>query len=158
MKLILKILIILGFVSCTSQIQTDSNEIEDKRNEIEIYQSSDDSFQPGFYLTIKDKQAIVYGWETENESDTVYYKSTCELKEDSSKSIRITLESYQLSEVKITQDNLNEFQENKNLKMPIWRAHSSFWGHKADDGSLEFMAVKHSYDSRADNFIFKRIK
>ena len=85
-------------------------------------------------------------------------RSICKLKQDSTDAIRITLENHELTEVKTTENNLNDFKKNDDLNLPIWGAHSSFSGQKTTDGSLDFLAVKHKYLSRADKFKFERIK
>jgi hypothetical protein len=80
------------------------------------------------------------------------------LEENSAEDITIRIENYQLSNFKINKDNFNDFKVNNTLSLPILGAHSRFMGKRLSDDSLELLAIKDTYDSRADNFRFVKIK
>ena len=156
MKTWVTLLVLVLLMSCGNGIKPDKSEIAS--NKSEVYRSSDDSFQKDFYLKIEDEKATIYGWDVSTEKDTIYYRSICKLEEDSTDGIQITLKNYQFTEVKVREENLNDFKVNEELSLDNLGEYSSFWGEKKADGSFHFLAVKHIYHSRADEFTFERIK
>ncbi|MGB1041460.1 MAG: hypothetical protein ACPGVD_11345 [Flavobacteriales bacterium] len=155
MKIALKLLIILIISACKDG-QNATKKADILINE-EIYVSNNESFQKNFFLKIYDEKAIIYGWEISKENDTIYYRSEGAIELDSSDNYWISLKSYQFTDEKFNKNNLNNFKENHNIKIPFLGIHSSFWGSLKPNGSFDFLAVKDIYSGRADKFIFEKV-
>ena len=153
MKIYLTILSILALTSCNNEIKPDK--ASESENQVEIYQSTENSFQKDFYLMIEDENVCVNGWEVTKENDTIYYKSNGKLEIDSAGTFRISLERCEYSRVKA--DHFDGCT-NKILKSSTFSIHNGYTGKKINDNSFEFLAVKSFYLGRADKFIFRRIK
>lgn len=125
----------------------------------ELYRSSESSFQANFFLKIEAEKSTIYGWEITPNNDTIYYRSECKSEESNHEEIRLRLEKYELTRIKLNENNLEEFIEDTTLETSaILFFHNSFFGKQSSDNLIQLQAVKHIYDSRADDFEFERIK
>jgi|GEM_PF-3210278 len=126
-------------------------------SQVEIYRSTENSFQKDFYLEIENDLVNVFGWELTSENDTIYYKSSGELDKKDVGVTSFELETYELTRVKTSETNLNDFKEETGLKNALF-FHSSFFGKKYSEGSMKLQAVKHIYYDRVDEFEFEKIE
>ena len=158
MRIVLKFLVVLTFFSCNNRTKTDAKKQDGLSNESEVYKSSHDSFRKGFFMKIKEKNAIIYGWTINDKKDTIYYRSVSEFEVGKDGQMGIRLEKYELSKIRPTEENLNCFKNDTELNLPELSAYSSFSGKLLSNNSYEFKAVKHNYFGRYDEFKFLRVK
>ncbi len=153
--------------SCQNKENTEdvgTSESSDGIQSVEIYRSTDRSFQADFILKIDQDQATMYGWDVplENEKDTIYYRAQCKQDKDSNGILMsLHLDQYELTKRKVTPYNMDEFKPDTTLGHSnysiLFIHHSSFSYIKSSGDSIEFGAVKHSYSGRFDKFIFEKI-
>jgi hypothetical protein len=131
----------------------------DPDSRYELYRSTEESFQTDFFLKIEGENVTVYGWADTPLNDTVYYRVITEVNQMDSIKMRIKLENHELSAIKTTENNIDQFQEDTTLDYGSYILfHSSFFGKKTSAKIIQMQAVKHIYFGRADTFIFERIR
>lgn len=133
------------------------NEVSNGPQKKQVFKSTDDSFRKDYYLILDGQQVTVIGWETDLSEDTVYFKSTSTIETYKDESLHVTFDKFETSKSKINPDNWDTFTPDSIIKETQFQFFSSFFNGKHTDDQIEFLAIKHSYYSRADQFTFKRI-
>ena len=127
---------------------------------MDIYASSEDSFQQDFFLQMDTSVAIIYGWcLSRGGKDTLYYRSKSKIERKYDGNMSINLKQYDVTRTKTTLTNLNQFSSDWNLAAgDVSRAHTGFISTNQPDSTIEFRAVKLVYAGRFDKFIFEKIE
>ena len=155
MKILINFLLICSFCSCLEDTQTHSSEMGVIT---ETYRSTNESYRKDFYLSITGNEAIIYCWDVNPKGDTVYYWSKGNLEKGNHNELSFDLTKHVFSKTKISEKNLGNLIEDKDENFVTTFLYSSFVGGQIAEGSIRLQGVKHIYDSRADVFLFERIK
>lgn len=122
-----------------------------------LYESSGNSYRKNYYLLIEKGKVTYFGWEPTIKNDTVYFRSTANLKKDS----RITFEWFDCSLQSPQKEKLPAFpvQLNIQLDTAFFKFTALRYLHLSDkQGKIMAWAVKDAYDSRGDQFEFVKIR
>jgi hypothetical protein len=79
------LLVVIAFASCSEAMEEGGTKKTQKPIadiEVEIYRSTEDSYQRNFFLKINGDSSTFYGWEINDNSDTIYYRSITKVEKD----------------------------------------------------------------------------
>ncbi len=119
-----------------------------------VYQSTGRSFRENYLLVIEGKKVTCYGWEITSASDTVYYRSFALLD----KSEYLFFEKFEFSKHKFTTGKTIQFVPDSNITLEPFLLHRYMINVKQTKEGITLVATKDIYDSRADEFYFKRVE
>ncbi|MBN2362496.1 hypothetical protein JXL83_00015 [candidate division WOR-3 bacterium] len=124
-----------------------------------LYESSEDSFKKNFYLYVRSDSATIYGWDLlvfvdTSATDTIHYKAIAEFSMLDSSYISMNFENHEFSRKSFLSENFDSTDiiadNDSGLIFPYV---NMFGGIK--DGKLFLYAIKFTYLSNTDNFIFE---
>ncbi|MBN1151501.1 hypothetical protein JXA84_09830 [candidate division WOR-3 bacterium] len=124
-----------------------------------LYKSSEDSFKKNFYLYVRGDSATLYGWDLlvfvdTSGTDTIHYKACAEFSMLDSSYISMNFKNHEFSRESFLSENFDSTdilaENDSGLIFPYV---NMFGGIK--DGKLYMYAVKFTYLSNTDNFIFE---
>lgn len=118
-----------------------------------IYQSVGNSFRLDYFLTITDDSLTFFGWEMADDSDTVYFKSSCKLNKEGAQSFT----SFEFSGNKPDPRKPDSFTAREDLVIDSHRLHRHLFNLRQIDRYIHVLATKDIYDSRSDEFLFQKI-
>lgn len=119
-----------------------------------IYLSSNESYRSNYFLVVESSQLTLYGWETTMENDTLFFRSTSSLESNNS----VTFDNFEFQKEAINEENIMDFKADIALNVESFLLHKYLMNITESNGEISLLATKDIYCSRADNFIFKKIK
>ncbi len=107
-------------------------------------------------MIIQGERIALYGWESVPtiDKDTIYYRAETKLGD----TIRLTSSDFQFYKTRLTSDNVDKFQPDKDISVPNFLLHRYIYVTKYDKEVVEVRIMKDVYDSRSDEFVFVRVK
>jgi hypothetical protein len=118
-----------------------------------VYKSTERSFRQNYLLVIEGKKITYYGWEINLTNDTFYYRSFASLD----KSQYLFFEKFDFSRQKFATGKTIQFIPDSNIMLEPFLLHRYLANIKQTKEGIALMATKDIYDSRADEFYFKKI-
>jgi hypothetical protein len=118
------------------------------------YMSSDESYRNNYFLVVESDQLTLYGWETTMENDTLYFRSTTAFESNSN----VTFTNFEFQKEAINEENIMDFKADNALEVESFLLHKYLINISESNGEISLIATKDIYCSRADNFIFIKIK
>ena len=119
-----------------------------------IYQSTGNSFRLNYYLVVSNDSVIFYGWELSLKYDTIYFRSNS--KYDSVKGLIFS--KFEFTRNRFDPSDLSSFAVENDLSIEPFSLHRYFFASKLRGQQISFLATKDIYDSRADEFVFQKIR
>jgi hypothetical protein len=122
-----------------------------------LYESSGNSYRKNYYLLIQKEKITYFGWETSIKKDTVYFKSTANLKKNNN----LTFEKFDYSLQSPQKDQLPAFPAQTDIRLDtsFLKVRVLRYLQLSDQsGKIMALAVKDAYDSRGDRFEFVKMR